>query len=130
MQCHVKDTLVADGDDFGILQFLSWSFEVGSLLHELSIPMKLTYYGGRVDLPIWKWLSDKLEVSFMKKSVQLSSRSNNPPTFLIQVFGNFRVERWVLAKMILHQDLFWGILHYPLQILKKFITLNFLRIEI
>jgi hypothetical protein len=52
MQCHVKDTLVADSDDFGILQFLSWSFEVGSLLHELSIPMKLTYYGGRVDLPI------------------------------------------------------------------------------
>jgi hypothetical protein len=35
MQCHVKDTLVADGDDFGILRFLSWSFKVGSLLHEL-----------------------------------------------------------------------------------------------
>jgi hypothetical protein len=65
---------------------------VGSLLHELSIPMKLTYYGGRVDLPIWKWLSDKLEVSFMKKMLQLSSWSNNPPTFLIQVFGKFRVE--------------------------------------
>ncbi len=32
-----------------------------------SIPMKLTYYGGRVGLPIWKCLLDKLEVSFNEK---------------------------------------------------------------
>lgn len=57
-----------------------------------SIPMKLTYYGWRVCLSIWKWLSNKLKVSLMKKLVQLSCRSNNPPTFLIQVFGKFRVE--------------------------------------
>jgi hypothetical protein len=31
----LRKTLVADGDDFGILWFLLWSFEVGSLLHEL-----------------------------------------------------------------------------------------------
>jgi hypothetical protein len=58
-----------------------------------------------------KWLSDKLEVSFMKKSVQLSSRSNNPPTFSHSSVWEFSCWRWVPAKMILHQDLFWGILH-------------------
>jgi hypothetical protein len=37
------------------------------------------------------WIS--LKEALMKKLVQLSSRSNNnPPIFLIQVFGKFRVE--------------------------------------
>jgi hypothetical protein len=46
----------------------------------------------------------------MKKLVQLSSRSNNPPTFLIQVFGKFRIEDEYRLKSFSIKILFWGIL--------------------
>ncbi len=55
MQCRVKDTLVADGDDFGILRILSWSFEVGSLLHE--------FHSNEINLLWWKGWFTNLKMS-------------------------------------------------------------------